>query len=545
MTDDELAKAFESAGNEAAGLLPHIVSGDKKKLIAGLAGIVGGTAAKSVADAVLSWKNGNDKVFERFAAEASKEENEARQASLVARCVISALSGPFGSLTRGQERIESGVVQGLRAVAALRESVARIEEQQTLLSHAPSKRTAASKPDFVKEVANLYRMLDYEVSPAPDALSRRVDLVAQRQIPGADETVVIIGCHQPETNGDGYEQAVALSQIFIEHSRSHGWHKAVIVTKGTFAPAVRTLTRDAGHLILKTVSELESETLNIYAAYGHYRRHYIKTSIHALYVPLGARGQFPGEAEGTVLQNVETAIINWIENGSAGFLTVMADFGAGKTTLLERIKFHYAQSYESDRSTIKPLLFRAKELHKHRTIDEYVKSTAQGEFGTLVDVNLVWQMIDEGRFLLLIDGFDEVAQQLDSAQRRKYFAQLSRLFNTPSHSILTCRPTFFIHPTEYDSLIDQFLIDARGSAAGLGNAPGRLSIDRSRAVADLVHDLVRDYSEPRAIRRIRNLRIGRRSLPISGNETRNSESVSKKGGKRSSASCTRSTTLAT
>lgn len=368
--------------------------------------------------------------------------------------------------------------------------------------------------DFENEVANLYRMLGYEIESNLDLEGFQIDLIASRQIPGADKTKLLIECKYKNTGSISNEEVAKLSYTFTETARENGFNKAILVTNSTFSQKASAFAMNKPHLVLKTVKELEDELLDVYTAYGHYKRSYQHSFVHSLYVPLGGYGYLPGEEHSEkTFENVEESIIEWIDNrDTSGFLTIMADFGAGKTTLLERLKYFFCDHYVRKSSNVKPIIFKAKELHKFNNIDEYVLHTISEEFGKKIDINVIWQQIKEGRFLILIDGFDEVAQRVDEKQRRKFFAELSALFNTQCHSIMTCRPTFFIDQQEYDNLIFEVSKDQQQHFSRTTEKQEQLYADHSTKVYKLAEGMSKSFSNKNNAQLIRGLKIGRMYL---------------------------------
>jgi hypothetical protein len=363
---------------------------------------------------------------------------------------------------------------------------------------------------FEREVANLYRMLGYGVTPNIDFEGFQLDIVARRRVPGADETKLMIECKYKESGTVSNEELSKLSNTFTEAGRQKGFHKAVLVTNSGFSQKARTFAAERAHLVLKTIKELEEETLDIFSAFGRYKREYQQTTIHSFYIPSRGAGRLPGTAPETKnFENVEQELITWIDSGPPGFLTIMADFGVGKTTLLERVKYYYCDLYERGASTKKPMLFKLKDLHKYKDIDDYLAAAVAAEFRSATDTRLIWPLIDSGGFVLLLDGFDEVAMQVDTKQRRAFFVTLSALFNTPSHSLMTCRPTFFINSHEYDDLIDEFVADRKARNHGSSK---QLQPYRSPDTRLLTEELRRTYHKGRSIHRIRGLNTARLDL---------------------------------
>ncbi len=372
---------------------------------------------------------------------------------------------------------------------------------------------AESGANFEKEVANIYRMLGYDVDTNLDFEGFQVDITARRRVPGADETNLIIECKFKSSGSVSNAELGKLSNIFTEAAREQGFHKAVMVTNRDFSASAKAFAAGRSHLVLKTTKDLEAEILDLSSAYGRYKREYLRTAISSLYVPLRAQGHLPGESQDLkIFENLESSLEEWVDNGRPGFLTIMADFGSGKTTLLERLKFRYCDLYERGKSVHKPLLLRAKELHKYRDINEFLMSAVVAEFRSAADINIIWRFIEEGQFLLLIDGFDEVAQQVDPKQRHSYFVSLSALFNSGCRSIMTCRPTFFVDKSEYDNLVDGVLSDMRDRSRRVTQPLGTLFIDDSPDVARLAENMARNHGGRLDVRRIRGLSIGRLDL---------------------------------
>ena len=368
--------------------------------------------------------------------------------------------------------------------------------------------------DFEIEVANLYRILDYSVETNLDLGGFQIDLIAKREIPGFGETKLIIECKYKSTGSVSNDEALKISSILLtEAVQRQGFQKAVLVTNATFSQKAKDLENNNSHLVLKTIKELEDETLDLFTAYGRYKRDYEQTSLHAFYLPLSGSGYLPGNKQiDKTLNEVEHSLIQWIDNGEPGFLTILADFGAGKTTLLERIKYYYCDLYERKNTNVKPIIFKAKDRHKYNTIDDYLLQTAREEFGNKADLGMLWRFINEGRLLLLIDGFDEVAQRVDAERRKEYFIDLSLLFNTPCHSIMTCRPTFFFDQLEYDNLVNELSVEQQRSLNRIQEDITPLGSGNSIQTRKLAETMSINYLKKFEAKLIRGLKIGKITL---------------------------------
>jgi hypothetical protein len=61
---------------------------------------------------------------------------------------------------------------------------------------------------------------------------------------------------------------------------------------------------------------------------------------------------------------------------------------------------------------------------------------------------------DTGKFLVLLDAFDEIDTTSDAKSRAKMFVELSSIFTSNSPMILTCRDVYFTTREEYNKLVD-------------------------------------------------------------------------------------------
>jgi hypothetical protein len=88
---------------------------------------------------------------------------------------------------------------------------------------------------FENEVANLYRLLGYEVNHNQILEGFQIDLTASRRVPGADETRLIIECKFKSSGSVSNDDLSKLSRTFSEVGQSKGFHKAIMVTNSSFS----------------------------------------------------------------------------------------------------------------------------------------------------------------------------------------------------------------------------------------------------------------------------------------------------------------------
>jgi predicted NACHT family NTPase len=187
-----------------------------------------------------------------------------------------------------------------------------------------------------------------------------------------------------------------------------------------------------------------------------------KREIDRYYVDLGCtKGEFDADTRtlrGTSKYSVadggiDRYIDRWLENPVTEHVSILGEFGTGKTWFA----FHYAgkclRAYRAAKSKgmprprlplVIPLRDYAKALN--------VENVFAGFFYTQHNIRLNSEVFDRlnqmGKLLLIFDGFDEMADKIDTQKMTDNFWELAKVVTTNAKVILTCRTEHF--PTAQD-----------------------------------------------------------------------------------------------
>ncbi len=187
-----------------------------------------------------------------------------------------------------------------------------------------------------------------------------------------------------------------------------------------------------------------------------------KREIDRYYVDLGCtKGEFDADTRtlrGTSKYSVadggiDRYIDRWLENPVTEHVSILGEFGTGKTWFA----FHYAgkclQAYREAKSKgmprprlplVIPLRDYAKALN--------VENVLAGFFYTQHNIRLNSDVFDRlnrrGKLLLIFDGFDEMADKIDTQKMTDNFWELAKVVTPNAKVILTCRTEHF--PTAQD-----------------------------------------------------------------------------------------------
>jgi hypothetical protein len=151
--------------------------------------------------------------------------------------------------------------------------------------------------------------------------------------------------------------------------------------------------------------------------------------------------------------DLETYIVTWVNSSKEVHLTILGDYGAGKTTLIERISHVAAKEFLNKQSNSRiVVLLRLKDLGTTRSIESAITNVFVNELGIDLSYRAFDALNKAGRFLILLDGFDEIPNMLAQQRVLHAFRQIDKLVEHNSKVILTCRTHFFKNNVEVHRL---------------------------------------------------------------------------------------------
>lgn len=360
--------------------------------------------------------------------------------------------------------------------------------------------------DFERSVADVFRLLGYSVKQ--DLLIRggQTDVLATATAPLRSN--LIIECKYFETTTrvsiDDTENFVAR----VLRLRSEGIiDKGYLVTNTGFTAQAKACVYGsslATVVYLATYDELFAQLLDAEAYLREYVRRYDESHASERLVDLwtlDARCSqrlffmgFPGltikearsspghEPAGSQQQTIlltdeshttashNTAVISclllpvierlsqFLADPGARLLLLLGDYGSGKTTVLRHLMYLLASeklSRMADTSSRLPLLLSLRDYNKVLDWDSLVITFLAKELAIDHPSAMIYRRLNEdGRLVLLLDGFDEMARLVTPAERRLTFNEICSQVGKDSKVILTGRPGYFPDNRELIEVLD-------------------------------------------------------------------------------------------
>lgn len=130
------------------------------------------------------------------------------------------------------------------------------------------------------------------------------------------------------------------------------------------------------------------------------------------------------------------------------WLIVTGEYGTGKTALTEILLFRWIQEYKANPALPIPFRIELRDFTRqfdargllHHFLDSH-------ELGHL-SIEYVFSLIKQGKIILLLDSYDEMAQYMHPRERRACLETLAELSADGAKGILTTRPNYFSEAEE-------------------------------------------------------------------------------------------------
>jgi hypothetical protein len=150
-------------------------------------------------------------------------------------------------------------------------------------------------------------------------------------------------------------------------------------------------------------------------------------------------------------EEIATTWLNeWKESRqpSMNWLVVLGEYGTGKTALTLRLQSEWIRQYRENPSHPIPLRIElrsfTKQFDARSLIHHFLDKNELGH----IPIDFVFHLIRKCRIVLILDGYDEMAQFLNARERRSCLAALAELSADGAMGLLTSRPNYFTEAEE-------------------------------------------------------------------------------------------------
>jgi len=316
---------------------------------------------------------------------------------------------------------------------------------------------------FEIDVAGLFSLLGYAVNLNELISGAQTDLVVElRQGKLGYSSIVECKDHRDKISNADVER-------FWGRVASSRFTKGYFVSRNGFTPSAKVFASDKKEITLLTYKELLNSLADFsayiqalihdfehYSEYGEGERLPIieimaRCDLHKYYVRLDCYGDEIGE------QPIDDFVLDWLADPKHNYLAILGDYGTGKSSFCLNLAYMLARKYSDDPVGNRvPIMVPLRDYTKAVDIRQLVTNLLINQYRIkLASYAAFEKLLDSGRIVLLLDGFDEMATKVDRKVTIENFRELAKLARPATKTILTCRTHYFKTQTEAASLLSR------------------------------------------------------------------------------------------
>lgn len=300
---------------------------------------------------------------------------------------------------------------------------------------------------FRDQVAQLLRLSGYSVQVEVQIGHKKVDIFCEERTLGKSRRYGV----EAKNYSKGLTKT-ELVEIYSDYEALLDSNQIdevlVIAPIALTAPAATTYVQTKKNLSHQTLLELQESVMG----FERYLRNLIHTHdaerVEQYY--LSPNYEVPDDSDAPKKEEeretgpLEPLIENWLSGGAAEPIALLAGYGMGKTTFSSHIAYVLAKRALSGEPVRIPILVRLGKFVYEQSLEGLLATTLTA--ASPVDrfnFPLFEELNRSGRFLVILDGFDEMKHAMTAGEFRSNFAQLNRLVSGNSRVLLLGRPSVF------------------------------------------------------------------------------------------------------
>lgn len=219
----------------------------------------------------------------------------------------------------------------------------------------------------------------------------------------------------------------------------------IVAPKALTSPQAKAFIRDTPQISFLSFNEFQESLLGFRTYLQNYISSHDRNGLEDYYVSPMV------EEKGNLLDLVDA----WLSKDDANPLAIIASYGMGKTSFAEHITYQLAKRFLAGDAGRVPILLRLGAISREQSIEGLIGSVLAGGIPSVEQYSypLFSRLNAIGRFVVLLDGFDEMKHMMTYSDFVTNFEELNKLVDGSSKVILLGRPTAFLSENERESVL--------------------------------------------------------------------------------------------
>jgi WD40 repeat protein/cellulose biosynthesis protein BcsQ len=300
--------------------------------------------------------------------------------------------------------------------------------------------------DFEDKVAKVFSLHDYQVTPHHRSADLEFDLrleISRGLLP----VVALVECRTGSGRITPQEIQETAKRVKTAGEAEGLPYQAMLIASSEPPAAVREVAI-AERVHVQTYKQLLLSLIEPTALLDHAIRGLQGTALERLYVDLDVLMEDRRSGGSTELRELTPEISQWLRQPRAPVFVLLGEFGSGKTSFCRRFACQLALRAREEGSSGKlegriPIYIDLRDPSAAGTIENLLLQQVQRLSPKAVHPQAPMLLNREGRFVLLLDGFDEITGHTGPGQSLALLRQLLRAAEPQAKILITCRPHFF------------------------------------------------------------------------------------------------------
>lgn len=299
---------------------------------------------------------------------------------------------------------------------------------------------------FEERVADLYRLLRYRVQVGRLFSGRQVDLFLEGQF--GDATLRrAIECKAGQVQADDIDAFSAKLRLV---QREHPDALGTLVSGVGFTDAVAAHAAAVG-IQLTLARDLEGTLIDSHGYVTNLLRVIEDDTVYPLrlYVDQLVAHELGGDGVAAM-----GLVEEWLTDGDWNHMTVLGDVGTGKSFLTRVITHQLAKAYLASPQTKPfPILVDLRNADREFSLEGLIITHATRHGLGHASFDVIQYLIAQGRIVMILDGFDEMATRVTSQTTARNFNELIKAVRGRAKVMLTCRTHYFRSREEEEHVV--------------------------------------------------------------------------------------------